>query len=202
MPPFPLDLLNAGQGHAVLLSDEPLRTRRVNCDLFSLLRCQFRSFSSAHVLKVRHWFKMGWIAARSLAAEVIEFKSLGYFPALHNPGDSVRSTSAGLPVARLVLAAVPDPAWSGESAVRDGVEMISPPPTHFSPCVVVMDESDRLAFDPSTGSQGLGSDWSGLSASAFAEFRRLFSHAGLLHRLTLGGRRSLRRSPHSIAVGA
>jgi hypothetical protein len=37
-----------------------------------------------------------------------------------------------------------------------------------------------------------------LAASAFAECRRLFSHAGLLHRLTLGGRRSTRRSPHSI----
>lgn len=196
-PPL-LDLLYVGETDSVSLSDERLGTSGIKSDALSLFRGQLRSDASPNVLKVCDWLKMVWVAARSLSAQVVKLKTFGNFPVLHLPCDPVRLSSSGTTVTSMVFGSIPNPAGGGESLVGDGVEMLSPEPPHFPTAVVIVDEADGFALDPSASGQRLGREQRELAASAFAEFRRLFSHVGLRSRLTLGGSGDY-RSPHSIA---
>jgi hypothetical protein len=196
--PLTLDLFYAGQTDAVPFGYQTLRTRRINRDLISLLRRQLWSCAPAHVLKVSYRLQMVGVAARSLTAKVVKFQPIGDRAVRQHPGHPVGLSASGATVTSVVMASVPDPAGSGVAAVGDGVKVVAPEPSCLAARVVAVNEADRLTLDPSPRLHRLGRERRGLAASAFAEFRRLFSHAGLLDRLTFGGRLSLRRSPHSI----
>ncbi len=202
MSPRLLDLLHPRQAYAVPLRDQSLRSGGIKSDLVSLFGSEFGATPTTHIHKVCHRLKMIWIAAGALTAQMVKFKTFGDFAVLQDPRHTMWFPATGTAIPRVILGTVPDPTRGRVAAVCDCVEMVSPEPAHLPAWVVSVNEPLLLPLhDPSVG-MGLRSNRRGLTAPAFAEFRRLFSHVGLLHRLTSGGRRSLRRPPHSIRCGA
>lgn len=113
-------------------------------NLFGLLHRQFGVQSSTAVLRIRHWFHMVGIDARSVAAKVIKFQSLGDRTVLTFVKDDVRvpmlSTLLQPSVSIPVLHPVPVPTTCfGIDGVLVRVRTILMP----------VDKTNGLVFDPS-----------------------------------------------------